>query len=220
MKNALTVFHRSVYDTYQSLGVILWSTILWWLSVLPIITLGPATAGLFYVINRKRNDVTAGPRDFWYGMKKYFWIGIQLSFLYLFVAVPGLSYFFILLTLDSFFTYFTAMIILYILVMWHLLMVYTMPFLVEQNITKISTLLKRSLRLVAENYMFTINIALYMVIITLVCSIITIMLVIWAGWMAVTAYNSLLYLLNKYEPNQYQFDPEVHWKGSLRPWKK
>ncbi|ADU29308.1 DUF624 domain-containing protein [Evansella cellulosilytica] len=219
MKNSLTVFQRSLFDTYQNLGVILWATVLWWISVLPIITLGPATAGLFYVIKCKKTKVTVGPRDYWTGVKKYFSIGMRLTLLHLFVVVPGLSYFFLLLRTESFFSYFIAMILLYFILMWHLFMLYMMPILVEQEVTKISILFKRSFRLVTENYFFTVNIVLYMFFVTLISSILAIMLIVWAGWMAMTAYNSLLYLLNKYEPNEYRFDEEVNWRGTVRPWK-
>jgi hypothetical protein len=219
MKNALTVFHRSLYDTYQHLTTILWSTILWWLSALPIVTLGPATVGLFHVLKQKKSGKSVRPSDFWYGMRKGFGVSIRLTLLYLLVSVPGLLYFFILLGFNTFLSYFIAIILLYFLVMWHLLYLYIVPLIIEQEETKLSILFKRALRLVSENYMLTINITLYMVIITLICSIISILLVIWAGWMAMTAYNSLLYLLNKHDPTNYGFDPTVKWRNQWKTWK-
>lgn len=220
MKNALTVFHRSIYDTYQNLGFVLWSTILWWLSVLPIFTLGPATAGLFYVIHRKRIAVSVGPSDFWYGFKKHFRIGTHLSFIYLLIVVPGVIYFYLLLNMNNLFAYIIGLIILYFLIFWHLLLLYALPILIEQEITRISVVLRRALRLVTENYFFSVNIVLYMFFMTILCSIITISLVVWAGLMAFLSHNALLYLLSKYAPDQYTFDETVNWKGSIKPWKK
>ncbi|MFC0471781.1 DUF624 domain-containing protein [Halalkalibacter kiskunsagensis] len=219
MKNAMTVFYRSLYDMYQNLGTVIWSTILWWICVLPIFTLGPASAGLFYVLKQKRLGKSVGPRDFFYGMRSHFGVGIRISFLYLLISVPGFIYFFLLLRLESFATYFLAIILLYFLVMWHFLLLYMFPLLVEQESKKLSILFKRSLRLVSENYVFTINIVLYLVLLTLISSIISILIVVWAGWMVITASNSLLFLLNKYDPENYPFDPTVSWKGIWKAWK-
>ncbi|PYZ97522.1 hypothetical protein CR205_02695 [Alteribacter lacisalsi] len=219
MRHAMTVFYRSIFDTYQNLGTVLWATILWWLSILPVITLGPATAGLLYVIRQKRLGKSVRPRDYWYAFRLYLKPGVLLTLLYLLVSVPGAVYFFLLLQWGTFLTYFGAMIVLYILILWHLLLLYTMPLMVEQKLHSPALLLKRALRLVTENYLFTVNIVLYMVILTIICTVISIFIVIWAGWMAMTAYNSMMYLMSKYDEDQYAFDPEVKWGRIWRTWK-
>ncbi|TMW71390.1 YesL family protein [Alteribacter natronophilus] len=218
MRHALTVFYRSIFDTYQNLGTVLWATVLWWLSILPVFTLGPATAGLIYVIRQKQLGKSVRPADYWYAFRLYLKPGLVFTLLYLLVSVPGVVYFFLLIQGGTFLTYFGAIIVLYILILWHLLLLYAMPLMVEQQIHSSSLLLKRALRLVTENYIFTVNIALYMVILTIICTVISIFIVIWSGWIAMTACNAMRYLMSKYD-NTYSFNPEVKWGRVWRPWK-
>ncbi|WP_183163871.1 DUF624 domain-containing protein [Alteribacter keqinensis] len=219
MKQAMTVFYRSIFDTYQHLWTLVWATMLWWICILPVVTSGPATAGLFYVVKKIRNGEPAVPGDFFKGAHKYKGIGLKISCCSIFITVPGGIYFFILLGTGSFIAYFTAMIILYMVLMWFLLLLYVMPLMVEQDIHSLSLLLKRSFRLLSENYLFTINMALYLLLLTFFSTVITIIMAVWAGWIAKNAYNALIFLLHKHEVADYEFSGDVSWKGAWRTWK-
>ena len=218
MKNALVVFNRSIYDSYQHLSKVMLLTILWWLSVLPIFTLGPATAGLFYALKR-RDESKNLRKEFFHGMKMYFLVSFKLTILSLFVTLPCIFYMYFLLTMETTFAYFLALLLLYVLIMWHLIMLYVFPLMVELNQKKVSILLKYALRLTCEHFVFSSCIGFYILLVALLSSIISIMLVVMVGCVAIICYNSLLFLLSVTLPDQYNFDHEVNWKGILRPWK-
>lgn len=220
MRDALKVFNRSIYDAYHHLGFLLKFTILWWLSVLPIITVGPATAGLFYVIRKKRLGLHVTKKDYFLGFRKYFKLGIQLSFIHLFITVPGIFYVTYLFTLGFLLANIIGVVLMYLLILWHLIVFYMFPLIVEQKQHNFLIVFKRSLRLVSENYFFTINIALYLLIVTLICSIFTILMIVWTGVLVWISYTSMYFLLHKYNPDEYTFDYNINWKGLVKPWNK
>lgn len=220
MKDSLIIFNRSIYDTYQHLGSVIKYTILWWLCLLPVFTLGPATAGLFYVLRMKKKEMRVTTKDYFIGFRIYFKVGIQITLLYLFVMVPGIVYIHYLFSFSILLTNIIAVLIIYVLILFNLVIFFMFPLMVEQNLNKISVILKRAFRLVSENFSFTLNVALYLLLMTLISSVITIMMVAWAGMVALLSYNSVLYLLSKYNPDEYTFDSNVKWKGIIKVWNK
>lgn len=218
MKNAWIVFNRSVFDGYQQLGTIIKFTILWWLCMLPILTFGPATAGLFSVIIKSKKGHSITVKDYFQAVHQHIGIGMKLSLLYLFIMVPGTVYTIILFSNGSVAPNIIGILLIYILIIWNLIVLYMFPLMVIQEEQDLTTILKQSWKLVTENYSFTFNIALYILITTLICSVLTIMLVAWSGLLALISYNSLSFLLHKYNPDEYSFDYNVKWRGFIRPW--
>jgi hypothetical protein len=218
MKNAWIVFNRSVFDGYQQLGTIIKFTILWWLCMLPILTFGPATAGLFSVIIKSKKGHRITVKDYFQAVHQHIGIGMKLSLLYLFIMVPGTIYTIILFSNGSVATNIIGILLIYILIIWNLIVLYMFPLMIIQEEQDLTTIVKQSWKLVTENYSFTFNIALYILITTLICSVLTIMLIAWSGLLALISYNSLSFLLHKYNPNEYSFDYNVKWRGLIRPW--
>ncbi|KYG27712.1 DUF624 domain-containing protein [Alkalihalobacillus trypoxylicola] len=219
MKNAMTVFNRSLYDSYQMLGTMIWATFFWWLCVLPIFTIGPATLALVSIIQQSSRGAAVSPRDFWASLRSHFTFGTKLLVLHVLIIFPGVVYFLTLISMGHFLSYVIAILLLFGIVMWHCLMMYIIPLSLEQDEKRFTILFKRAFKLFVEHFLFTMNIVLYMVFISIICSIITIALIIWAGIIAFLAYNALRYLLNQYEPEHYSFELETNWRGIWRPWK-
>ncbi|CAG9621108.1 DUF624 domain-containing protein [Sutcliffiella rhizosphaerae] len=220
MRDAWIVFNRSIYEGYQMLGTIIKFTILWWICMIPLFTFGPATAGLFAIIQKSKTGASVSIQDYFHFMKKFFHIGIRLSGLYLFVMIPGIAYIILLFSQGEILSNIFGILLMYILILWNLVIFYTFPLLIIQKTDDILILLKRALKLVTENYSFTLNIALYAIITTLICSVLAILLVAWIGLLAIISLNSLSFLLHKYHPEDYQFEYNVSWKGVLKPWTK
>lgn len=213
------MFHRSLFDSYHHLGFLVWTTICWWMCLLPIITAGPATAAMFTVFKQKRENKMVRPADFWQAFKDNWRTGIKLQLVYILITFPGVIYSITLIRSELFLPMLAGMVLIYLLFMWHLIYLYAFPVYIEQGQSSLKIVLLRSFKLVSENFGFTINMSLYIVAVTLVCSLFTIALTIWAGILTVMIQNSVLHLLHQYEPEKYSFSSEVSWSGTLRPWK-
>src|SRR5690625_4629970 len=133
MKEAATVVYRSLIDTYDNFGIYVWCSLFWLLSIIPIVTLVPATMGLLYVIKLQREGLNVRPSDFWNGMKKHFGIGLRLTLLYVLISVPGFFSLFLLIGFHSFIFYLAAVIVLYFLGLFHFMFLYILPIIVEKG---------------------------------------------------------------------------------------
>lgn len=214
MRTSALVVYRSLYDTYENLSSILWVTLLWLLMIIPIVTFVPVTIGLFDVIKQIRAGKSVAPNDLWRSIKDHFGIGMRITFIYLLICGPGYFYLVSLYLHKTLFSYIMMVFLLYLLFIVNLIVLFMIPLMVNQQETRVMILFQRSLRLVIENFVFVSNIALYLLLITFICSILTILIVVWAGWLAMTVYNALIYLLSKYDSKNNDFDLDFRWKNA------
>lgn len=219
MRQALDVFYRSIFDTYKHLGTIVWATLCWVIAVLPLFTAGPATAALFRVIQEEQEGKSPEMKDFWLFFRQYFKAGMQLSALYALLIVPGVLYLAFMLQAPSFIWLFVGMLAGYVMLLWHIVITFAFPLLVKEPEATLTEILLRSLRLVSENIWFSVNIALYAILLLLLSTIFTIALLVAAGMISLFLFNASQLLMQKYDPENTLFDSDVSWKGTLRPWK-
>ncbi|MBS4179518.1 DUF624 domain-containing protein [Lederbergia citrea] len=218
MKASLRVFHKSIFETYHQLGFVLRISLLWLLCSIPIVTIGFATIGLLYSIEKKQK----GEDDFHHffkGMKKYRKPTLLLSALYAVIMIPGGIYFSILFTLNHIMAISFSFALLYLMFGVQFMMMYMVSLMVKQNLLDVKLIIIRSFRLFIENVSFTLNLSIYILLITILSLLVPILLLVWAGLLGFIAYYSLLYLLAKYESRPYEADLEVSWRGAWKPWK-
>jgi hypothetical protein len=218
MNNGLKVIYRSFFDMYTNLGPVLFFSFIWFIGSLPIITIGPMTAALFYVMKLKLAGKNAGFKDFKDGLFKYGKKSSLLFGIHLLVMVPGVFYILSISKLNTSVGQFMCIAIFSLLLLWGLLNFYIFSLLVEQKDSNISTLFLRSYRLIVENPIFTLTILFNLLVFTVISFLFPILLFVWAGWGTITVYNGLLYLLSKYDANHYQFDLDVSWRGAWHCW--
>jgi uncharacterized membrane protein YesL len=180
-----------VLDTLRySSGELLTVNMLWVLLSLPIVTIPPSFAGLFYATNRLANQEQVTYRTFFAGFKKYFW----KSYIWFLInaIVIGLLIFNINLGLSqSEALWIGQLSIVYwiLLFIWSYLQMYHFPFLIEQDEPRLFLALRNSALFWLKYLIFNI----FLVII--IGILITISYFIYPFWFVITL-SLIAYLTN------------------------
>jgi|GEM_PF-7055769 len=219
MNLSIKVIYRSFYDLYQEIGRYFIFSIVWFIFLLPLVTIGPATAALFYVLRLSRTKQEVTLKDYWQGMKKYWVSGNKISAIYWFVTIPALFYLVQLNVANHTLSFMMAILLVCLLFLWQMIHLFIYGLLVEQEEAKVEQLYLRAYRIVVENGIFCLALILNVTLFTFLFAVFPILLFIWPSWMALTMYNSTVYLLSQYAPESYTFSLEVSWRGLWSPWK-
>jgi uncharacterized membrane protein YesL len=220
MKNSCKIFYRGLFDAYSSLGFSIGVSILWLLSIIPIITVGPATGALLSIIKLKKTGYPVHFFDFWREMRKFGTKGLLLSLIYVLIVVPAIFYMIYLYSFHSLWLQLIGTMIFYLFIIANLLYLYVFTIMVEQGIESITIVFKRAYRLLIENFMFSIQLALFIILIIFVTVMIPILLFITPVWIAYSIYIALMFLLQRYDDEAYKVDLTVNWKGVWKSWRE
>ena len=191
---------RTVLDTIRyDFGELIVSNILWLLLSLPIITIPPAFAGLYYATSKLAQNESVTRQTFVEGFKKYFrasygWffsnlvvLGILLINIDLSIRVPELSW---LQNLTG--------VYLVFLVYWILLQLYTFPLLIQQDKPRIGLALRNSAILWFRNILFSFLLFLVIgILFTASMYLYPLWFVVTASLIAYLANLGVVYLLYK-----------------------
>jgi uncharacterized membrane protein YesL len=189
--NSTKDYIRTVLDTIRyDFGDLMLINIYWVLLMLPIITIPPAFAGLYYSTTQLVQNETVTRQTFIAGFKKYFrtsyvWffsnvfvVGLLLFNIDLSIRVPGLSW---LQNLTG--------VYWVLLAAWTLLQIYSFPLLILQDKPKLVLALRNSAILWFKHILFS-----------LILSVVTILLVgvsiyLYPLWFVIAA-SFIAYLAN------------------------
>ena len=175
------------------------ANVIWVLLCLPLITIPPAFAGLYYSTTKLAQKETASRKTFFEGFRKYF----RASYYWFFsnVFVIGLLLFNIDLSIQNpqieWLQLFSGSSWV-VLTVWILLQVYTFPLLIKQDNPRLNLALRNSAILWFKNSIFSLILFIVIVIIFGIC------LYIYPLWFVITASlttylanSSVIYLLSK-----------------------
>ncbi len=124
--------------------------ILWFLTLLPIVTALPGTAGLYYATNRLAHGRTATWRDFVAGMRQYFWQSLLWGALNLLAAVVLISNILYYLPGSSAFQIIARVIVGVLAFLWLNINVYLFPLLFEHERPSLRPAFRNSLVIVLK----------------------------------------------------------------------
>ncbi|WP_444684438.1 DUF624 domain-containing protein [Alkalicoccus luteus] len=219
MRASYDVFYKSIFETYKDLGAVALFTLLWALSLLPIATAGAGTAALYSCMREKQLGKNVSAGDFICAVRRHFKKGLILQLLYAGFLIPALGTSLLLLSDGTVVGIAMSVLLLYTAVLWQLMFLYVWPLLAADPAQTNSMILLRAFKLVSDHFWYSICIAIYVFLLVLLSSIITVALLIAAGATAILLNNAAMKLLQGYDPEAHQFESDVSWKGSLRPWK-
>lgn len=156
MADAWHVFRKTLSDLWDELYLLAIANILWVALNLLLVTGPPATAGLFVLTHRLACGQAASLRDFFAGLRRYFW----RSWLWALVAGAGL---FILggdvvLTgrlSSAAYVIFIQGFFLMLLFLWAFLLLYALPLMLEQERPSLRLALRNALVMFATNQVFS-----------------------------------------------------------------
>jgi len=174
MATAWLVFLASFRLTFQRIGLLLATNILWWLLTLPLITWPPATAGLFHVVRRLTNldeSEQTTWRHFFEGFRYYWlksWQLMAINLILGLVIVYGFIFYF---NQTGSILRYVAIPVFYMMLLWISMQLYLFPLLIEQKDKQIRLIFKNALVLALGNPIFTIAFGLLLVSVILVTTI-------------------------------------------------
>jgi len=191
---------RTVLDAIRyDFGELMVSNLLWVLLSLPIITIPPAFAGLYYSTSQLAHNQLSSRQIFFEGFKKYF----STSYYWFFanVIVVGLLLFNIDLSIQNaqlawlqFFSGVSWML----LIVWVLLQIYTFPLLIQQEKPRFFLALRNSAVLWFKHIAFSILLSLATIIlIGISFYLYPLWLIVTAGLIAYLTNLGVVYLLSK-----------------------
>lgn len=111
--------------------------LVWFLMSLPVVTIFPATGGLYYAVLELERENTVDWSTVWVGIKKHWWLSIQwgllISFGYIFMTANIWFY----LNLDRGWSIFPLTISIVVLILWSAVSQFSFPLLLLQEEKKI-----------------------------------------------------------------------------------
>jgi len=198
--NSTKDYIRTVLDTIRyDLGELMVSNVLWLLLCLPIITIPPALAGLYYSTSKPANKESSSRKTFFEGFRKYF--RSSYSWFFSNVIVVGLLLFNIDISIQNSQVTWLQLISgvsWVILAAWLLVQIYTFPLLIEQDDPRLLLALRNSAVLWFKNVRFSL--LLSVIIILLVVGsyyLYPLWFVITSSLIAYLANLGVVYLLSK-----------------------
>jgi uncharacterized membrane protein YesL len=171
--------------------------------IMALLTVGPATAGAFYITNLIVKSANASISDFFTGAKKYFFKSIGLTAIFSLVTVILFFDFNFFATSDAMWMQISSALWLYALIIVSVVFIYTFTLMIELDRlgedNSIKNIIKYSAFLALKEVKFTLFIYLQ-VLIYMVWSVglVITLPTLFMGGLSLIANNSTLNLLVKY----------------------
>jgi uncharacterized membrane protein YesL len=189
--NSTKDYIRTVLDTIRyDFGDLMVSNVLWLLVSLPIITIPPAFAGLYYSTSKLAHNESGSRQTFFAGFKKYF----RTSYYWFIsnVIVVGLLLFNIDLSIQNsqlLWLQFFSGVSWVILAAWMLLQIYTFPLLIQQDDPRLVLALRNSAVLLFKHSIFSLLLSVVIILLVVVS------IFLFPFWFVITA-SLIAYLTN------------------------
>ena len=195
---AFRVFWLSLRDLYEELFMFAGLNLLWWLCVLVIVLIPPATAGLMYLANELAHERRVEWRMFLTGARLYLWRSWQ-------VTIASLGGIVILLTNIWFYVNVTTGILqyltilwIYLLIIWLAAQIYVFPLLIQMEQPRLLLIYRNALLLTLSRPLFTVLLILLLVAATIIGGLFAIILILAIpGLWAIAANRALVHVLEE-----------------------
>lgn len=198
--NSTKDYIRTVLDTIRyDFGDLMVSNVLWLLVSLPIITIPPAFAGLYYSTSKLAHNESGSRQTFFVGFKKYF----RTSYYWFIsnVIVVGLLLFNIDLSIQNsqlLWLQFFSGVSWVILAAWMLLQIYAFPLLLQQDDPRLVLALRNGAVLWFKHSSFSLLLSVGIILLVVVSFYLyPLWFVVTASLIAYLANLGVVYLLSK-----------------------
>lgn len=178
-------------DAYVSTIPLVTLNVVWFIISLPIITLIPATAGLFYATNRLAHGKSAEWRTLIEGFRMYFWRSWLWGLLNVAVVVILASNFIFYSMSTADWSMAARVMVVVVMLIWLALQLHTFPLLLEQEHPKLLQALRNSFVILMKRPFHSFGMALVVAVLIAVST-----LVIQPAWIFITA-GLCAYLANR-----------------------
>ena len=141
---------EKLMDILNDAVVYVFLNIFWLIFSIPIITIFPATGALYFTTNELAHRRVAGFAEFWEGFKKYFWTSYKWGLLLLISGYLFYMNIWFYDNLDWEYANYVRMFYVGFSILWAAMMVFTFPFLLEQEKPLLTTAIRNSLVVIAK----------------------------------------------------------------------
>lgn len=176
------------FDNFFELMV--WN-LLWLVFTLLLVTAPPATAALYYATNRLAHGQRVHWRDFFTGLRQYFWLGWRWGLLNLLVAFVLFSNYLFYGSFEGAWVTWLQGIFLALIFLWLLLQTYTFPLLLEQRDQRLRTAMRNSLVFYLKRPGFCLGVGLTSLVLIILSTTLLV-----PAWVIITA-SLCAYLSNR-----------------------
>ena len=215
------IIKASFVDIYDNLGWVLFMSAIWFGFAIPllfaillknlstplriilgssVITLGPATAGCYYVANELvKREYFVGWKDFFYAFKKFFWRASALALILIAIIAILVANFIFYFQIRSPFAKVVSILWLYVIIFLGIMQTYMFPLLIEQD-TGIKKIIKRSFLLTINNIGISLVIFLIVTALSIICILTGVgALLLMMGMKSFFDTRTFLSVMEKYE---------------------
>jgi len=200
VKQTFSAIFASFKDFYDEMFLFVFINLLCVLLCIPLVTLAPALAGVYYVTNHLAHErYTTTWRDFFIGFRQYFakiWQVLLADLFLLLIIVANINFY---VGMPNQILKLVSIPFLYLLAFWLGLQIYLFPLLMEQGQKRLVLIFRNAILLTLGHPFFTIAFLLVILLLLLISVALTIPVVLLViSLVAFLSNRALLVLLGQY----------------------
>lgn len=161
-------FKDRFMDFYYDAIPLFTINLVWFLLSLPVVTIFPATGGLYYAVLELERENTADWGTVWVGMKKHWWLSLRWGLLVLFGYIFMTANIWFYLNLDQGWSIFPLTVALVVLILWSAVIQFSFPLLLLQNEKKIFLALRNAYVIVMRKPLSALKVLLISFLTTII----------------------------------------------------
>jgi uncharacterized membrane protein YesL len=200
MKQTFSVLFSSFKDFYDELFLFVIINLLCFLLSIPLVTLAPAWAGVYYVTNHLAHGrYRTEWRDFFVGFRQYFaksWQVLLADLFLLLLIVSNISFY---TSMPNQILRLVSILWWYVLAFWLALQIYLFPLLMEQEDKRLLLIFRNAIVLTLQHPFFTIAFLLAILLVLVISVALTVSIVMLSiSLIAFLSNRALLTLIGEY----------------------
>ncbi|MGA9350832.1 MAG: DUF624 domain-containing protein, partial [Anaerolineae bacterium] len=200
MRQTLSVIFSSLKDFYEELFLFVIINLLCVLLSIPLVTLAPALAGVYYVTNHLAHGrYRTEWRDFFVGFRRYFaksWQVLLADLFLLLLIVSNISFY---TSMPNQILRLVSILWWYLLAFWLGLQIYLFPLLMEQEDKRLLLIFRNAIVLTLRHPFFTIAFLLVILLLLVISlALVAPIVVLLISLVAFLSNRALLTLIGKY----------------------
>lgn len=195
---AFRVFWLSLRDLYEELFIFAGLNLLWWLCVVVVVLIPPATAGLMYIANELAHERRIEWSMAITGARLYFWRSYQVALVSIGIVIVLLTNIWFYVNVAGGVLQYLAILWIYLLIIWLLAQFYVYPFLIQMEQPRLLLIYRNALLLTLSRPLFTVVLILLLVAATILGGILAIILILAIpGLWAIASNRALVFVLEE-----------------------
>lgn len=200
MRQTLSILFSSLKDFYDELFLFVIINLLCFLLSIPLITLAPALAGVYYVTNHLAHGrYRTEWRDFFVGFKQYLAKSWQVLLADLFLLLLIVSNIIFYNSMPNQIVRLVSILWLYLLAFWLGLQIYLFPLLMEQEDKRLLLIFRNAIVLTLKHPLFTIAFLLVILLLLVISlALVAPIVVLLISLVAFLSNRALLTLIGEY----------------------